>query len=273
MTTSGPASILIFTCRGARHHALINTLARSHKVQGIVFENQVRLRIRLLGRRLRKLGILTVLNQLLFKVLDAMFLQVNESCKAATMLGQDALFDRARFPSASILDTHSINSAEVVSLVQQLKPDLVVVSGTSLLGSSLLTSLGSTPVINIHCGITPRYRGSHGAFWAVVNGDWENVGTTIHFIDPGVDTGAIIGQVTIQLEPDDSPRGLALKQYVAGIPLISEAIAKIHAGNVGTVSRTDLDSRFYSSPTLTSYFAYKRCMRERFARSKADADS
>ncbi len=239
--------------------------------RGIVLEKQFRLR--LLGRRLSRLGILTVLNQLLFKVLDVLFLQVDENCKAATMLGQDALFDPARFPSATILDTGSINSAEVVSLVQQLKPELVVVSGTSLLGKELLRLLGSTPVINIHCGITPRYRGIHGAFWAVVNGDWENVGTTVHFIDSGVDTGAIIGQTAIELEPDDSPRVLALKQYCAGIPLISEAISKIRAGNVTTIPRTDLDSRFYSSPTLTSYLIYKRRMRERFATSKADRDS
>jgi methionyl-tRNA formyltransferase len=273
MTTSGRASVLIFTCRGPRHHALINALARSHDVRGIVFEKQFRLRLKLLGRRFFKLGVLTVLNQLLFKLLDVLFFQVDENCKAARMLGQEAVFDQSSFPNATILETGSINSAPVVSLVEQLKPDLVVVSGTSLLGKELLGLLGSTPVINIHCGITPRYRGTHGAYWAVVNGDWENVGTTVHFIDSGVDTGAIIGQTTIQLEPDDSPRVLALKQYCSGIPLISEAVSNIRAGNLTTASRNDLDSRFYSSPTLTSYLIFKKRMRERFAKPEANQDS
>ena len=208
MTTPDRTSILVLTCRGTRHYALINALARSHFISGIVFEHQLGLRFRLLRRRVRTLGLLTVANQLLFKVIDVLRYRAREESKASALLGKDAEFDMALIPNATVLETTSINTEAVSKLAERLKPDVVIVSGTSLLDQELLRSLASTPVINIHCGITPRYRGTHGAYWAVVNEDWKNVGTTVHFIDAGVDTGAIVGQVLIDVEPNDNPRVL-----------------------------------------------------------------
>jgi methionyl-tRNA formyltransferase len=34
--------------------------------------------------------------------------------------------------------------------------------------------------VNIHVGITPKYRGVHGTYWALVNNDVENSGVTVH---------------------------------------------------------------------------------------------
>jgi methionyl-tRNA formyltransferase len=159
----------------------------------------------------------------------------------------------------------SINSSEVESLLRATELDAVVVSGTSILDGNLLASLGSTPVLNIHCGITPRYRGAHGAFWAIVNGDWTNVGTTVHFVDSGIDTGGIILQASVELESDDNPRTIGLKQYAVGIGLLSEAISRTCAGDRNTARRDDLDSRLYSSPTFTGYLKFRKRMKERFA--------
>jgi folate-dependent phosphoribosylglycinamide formyltransferase PurN len=259
-----PASIVIFTCAAPEQYALVNTLARSHTIKGIVFEKVLGLKMRLLARRLRSLGPLMVLNQLLFKVIDVLFFQRSGAGQVLQKLGCDASFHRSQFPDTAILDTVSINSVEVADLVGRLKPDLVVVSGTSLLRKELLTSLGATPVINIHCGITPRYRGTHGAFWAIVNGDWGNVGTTVHFIDQGIDTGAIIGQSPITVELGDNPRTLALKQYCAGIRLVAAAIDRVRSAQFSALHRHDLDSRIYSSPTLTAYLMFRRRMKDRF---------
>lgn len=140
---------------------------------------------------------------------------------------------------------------------------MVIVSGTSILDGNFLGALGSIPVINIHCGITPRYRGAHGAFWAIVNDDWENVGTTVHFIDSGIDTGKIIAQGNIQVEPHDTPRDLAQKQHAIGATLAAKAIESVASGQVRALTRDDLDSRFYSSPTLSAYVRYRKNLRER----------
>jgi folate-dependent phosphoribosylglycinamide formyltransferase PurN len=267
--TSHPASIVILTSRATRPYAIVNFLARSHVIKGIVFEDLFGLKMRLLRRRWRTLGLVTVLNQLLFKVIDVLFFQKVEAIKALQVLGCDASVDKDRLPDTAVLEVSSINSAAVGDFLGRLKPDFVVVSGTSLLGKELLDLLGATPVINLHCGITPRYRGAHGAFWAITNGDWENVGTTVHLIDKGVDTGCIVGQSTITVEADDNPRTLALKQYCSGIPLVGEAIERLQSGNFTALRRNDLDSRIYSSPTLTAYLRFRKRMRDHFKAHRA----
>lgn len=246
------------------NHALIAALGQEHRIKGIVLEDQKWLRARVLCRRLRTRGILEVLDQILFKILELLVLSKRAVRRSSGAFSSCQPFDRARFAQTEIVQTNSVNSADVVSLIHRTKPDVVVVSGTSLLDAKLLSSLGDISVINIHCGITPRYRGAHGAFWAIVNNDWDNIGVTVHFIDCGIDTGNIISQGNIQVEPHDTPRDLALKQHAVGATLAAKAIAAIASGQARDFNRDDLDSRFYSSPTLSAYMRYRRNLRARF---------
>jgi hypothetical protein len=56
-----------------------------------------------------------------------------------------------------------------------------------------------SPFINYHAGINPKYRGQDPAYWARVQGDAEHAGITIHLVDEGVDTGAVLFQTCIDL--------------------------------------------------------------------------
>lgn len=264
--------MVILTTRNPVNHNLIDALSSEHQIEGIVFEDQKALRARVLFRRLRTRGLLEVLDQLLFRILELLILSRRTDRRINRAFSPCQPFGWARFPQTEIVQTTSVNSANVFSLIHRTKPDVVVVSGTSLLGDKLLSFLRGVPVINIHCGITPRYRGAHGAFWAIVNDDWDNVGTTVHFIDSGIDTGNIIAQGTIQVEPHDSPRDLAVKQHALGATLAAKAIAAVAGEHVQILNREDLDSRFYSSPSLTAYVRYRRNMRKRF-RSIESGDS
>ena len=83
------------------------------------------------------------------------------------------------------------------------RPTLVVVHGTRIIASRVLESLGC-PAVNVHAGITPRYRGVHGGYWALAEGHPEWVGTTVHLVDPGIDTGAILAQATFDVTDEDT---------------------------------------------------------------------
>ncbi len=257
-------SVAILTCHGVEQYSLVNRLALAYDVRAVIFEDRKKALFKVFLKRLRKQSWLTVVDQMMFKVLDVLFFQKNAAARAHEILGNQITFDASKFPSTRLLATDSINSAECMELMREASPDVVVVSGVSLLSNELLDSIGETPVVNIHCGVTPRYRGAHGAFWGVVNGDWDNVGTTVHLIDRGIDTGAILAQKAINVEADDDPRTLALKQNVAGIELMVDAISHLSTGKWQTVERTDLDSRLYSSPTLTAYLQYRRRIADRF---------
>jgi folate-dependent phosphoribosylglycinamide formyltransferase PurN len=66
--------------------------------------------------------------------------------------------------------------------LKAINPDLVIVNGTRIISKKVLSSINSK-FVNIHVGITPKYRGVHGTYWALVNNDVENSGVTVHFVD------------------------------------------------------------------------------------------
>jgi len=87
-----------------------------------------------------------------------------------------------------------INHPKVVELVDKLRPDLICVFGTSLIRGPLLEK-GRSPLVNLHGGLSPEYRGADCTFWALYNGEPEKVGCTLHFINQGIDTGDLIAHV------------------------------------------------------------------------------
>nr|WP_239091687.1 formyltransferase family protein [Streptomyces sp. SID14478] len=77
--------------------------------------------------------------------------------------------------------------------------DLVVsVLYDRIIGASLIDT--TTLIVNCHPGRLPQYRGTRPVNWALRNGEHLH-GATLHVIDPGVDTGPILGEVTFSIWP------------------------------------------------------------------------
>ncbi len=150
----------------------------------------------------------------------------------------------ARYP---ILESRRVNDPEVLHLLNRLKPDVVVVSGTSILRKPILER--APCFLNIHCGVTPRYRGVYGGFWAVYEERLDQAGVTIHAIDKGVDTGEIARQGRIEVDRNDDPRSLMLKQYLVGTDLMCEAV-EAAVQNRLRLSPASGPSRLWYHPTI-----------------------
>lgn len=95
-----------------------------------------------------------------------------------------------------------INHPDVIDIIDQHKPDLIAVFGTSLIKGELLDK-GRLGIINLHGGLSPEYRGADCTFWALYNQKPEKVGCTIHYINAGIDTGNIIAHVSPEIKDND----------------------------------------------------------------------
>jgi hypothetical protein len=96
-----------------------------------------------------------------------------------------------------------INHPDVVRLADELEPDLIAVFGTSLIRGELLQK-GRLGMVNLHGGLSPEYRGADCTFWALYNGEPEKIGSTLHYIDSGIDTGRLIAHISPEIFPDDT---------------------------------------------------------------------
>ncbi len=124
-----------------------------------------------------------------------------------------------------------INSSGFASFLRELRPDIVIVLGSSVIRQEII-SVPSSAMINIHSGLSPYYRGTWSYGWPIVNNEPECIGVTVHCIDPGIDTGDIIFQARPSLEPGDDLNAIFLKVISQGTELAAEAIEQVIAGSV-----------------------------------------
>lgn len=111
--------------------------------------------------------------------------------------------EKPRLARADLLvEVSHVSHPDVVALADRLKPDLVAVFGTSLIRGDLLDK-GRFGIVNLHGGLSPHYRGADCAFWALYNGEPEQVGCTLHKIDPGIDTGDLIAHICPEVKEGD----------------------------------------------------------------------
>lgn len=110
-------------------------------------------------------------------------------------LVQDFCF-KNRLPSIRIPDNKKVS--DYMSLFESLQPDIIFsIYYRRLLPASLvnLPQLGS---VNLHPSLLPLDRGPNPTYWVVRRGD-AVTGTTLHYLDEGMDTGDIIAQKSISV--------------------------------------------------------------------------
>jgi hypothetical protein len=248
--------IVILGSRSPTSYLLINHLAAQFRVAHVIFEAP-HFR-KMLRYRLRTLGALVVGGQLAFLVADRLVIRPRSRPRIAELLaGRDIRPPDGRIP---VTDVESVNGTETRAILGNIQPRVVVVTGTGIIGKRLL-SLGAT-FINIHVGITPRYRGVHGGFWAIVEGRPDLAGVTVHQVDAGIDTGAVLGQAAIKVDAADTYRTLPVKQYLAGLDLMAKAVREALDGTLTPCAPPDLESRLWYSPTPRDYWRFRQQMRK-----------
>jgi len=90
---------------------------------------------------------------------------------------------------------------EIETLIAALKPDLVISAGFMRVLSAKIAN--RFKIINSHPALLPLFPGAHAVRDALAAGATET-GTTIHWVDAGIDTGTVIAQERVPIHPGDS---------------------------------------------------------------------
>ena len=114
--------------------------------------------------------------------------------------------------------------AELINYVESISPDLVVSVGFMRILSAEFVN--RFKVINSHPALLPKFPGAHAVRDALAAGAKET-GCTVHWVDTGVDTGPVIAQVSVAIEPNDDEASLHERIKIAERKLIVETIRKL----------------------------------------------
>ena len=124
----------------------------------------------------------------------------------------------------------------VVEALRAAKVDLVVLAGFMrvLKGEFLRAFEGR--IVNVHPSLLPSFPGL-AAWQQALDHGVKVAGCTVHFVDAGVDSGAIIGQQTVPVLDHDTPESLHQRIYAAEHELYPRCVAAIARGEISVAGR------------------------------------
>lgn len=129
-----------------------------------------------------------------------------------------------------LLQAGRLKEPEVYQWVREKKPDLLVLAFVTQFVPKDMIEMATYGGINYHPSLLPKYRGGSAIAWALINGEKET-GVTIHCIDEGVDTGDIVLQESVPVDPEDNTVTLYYnKLFPLGVKLVAEATRLFRTG-------------------------------------------
>jgi methionyl-tRNA formyltransferase len=248
-----PRSIVMVAGDGESTRLIFHALKHAFDIVNVIIETPVS-HATLMRRRAKKLGLRKVFGQTLFRALAVPALQRAGRRRIAEILQRHQL-ERAPIPAEIVTRVDSANDGQVIDLLKGIQPAAVLVNGTRILHKSVLQSIDA-PFINTHTGITPLYRGVHGGYWALAAGQRQQCGVTVHLVDEGIDTGNILGQATIEPQPNDTFVTYPYLQTAAAIPILKRVLHDALDQNLKREPAPAGPSRLFSHPTLGEYLKH-----------------
>ena len=124
--------------------------------------------------------------------------------------------------------TKDINSSEVYENINNFRPDVIIVRGTSIIRDPLI-NIKVKYFLNIHGGIVPNYRNVHGQFWSYYNKDYLNMGSSILHLTKGIDNGNVALMSNLDIHPE-SLKDLHLKTLMLSNKLTEKLIDNLLMG-------------------------------------------
>lgn len=246
--------IVLLAGKGQSTLFMYNAINKIFPIEKVIIEDKITYK-KLIEIRIKRLGFSKVINQLLFQMIIFKLLSL-ASKKRMNFLKEYYKLSEKSIEEVKLNYVSSVNNMECIAILNDLKPDIIIVNGTRIISSKVLESI-SALFINTHVGITPQYRGVHGAYWALVKDDKENCGVTIHKVDKGIDTGEIIKQATIEISEQDNFTTYPLHQYGVAIDLMKETLADYRNNGLKTFKKENVNSNMYYHPSLLEYFYFR----------------
>ena len=133
--------------------------------------------------------------------------------------------------SVPIAQPASLRSSEDRAPLVAWQPDVLVVVAYGLILPKAVLEIPRLGCVNVHASLLPRWRGAAPVERAVLAGD-ETTGVTIMLMDEGLDTGPILLQRAVAIDPHETGATLRTRLAAEGAPLLLEALQGLAEGTL-----------------------------------------
>jgi methionyl-tRNA formyltransferase len=140
------------------------------------------------------------------------------------------------------------NNAEFRTSVESINADAIIVVGYGRIVPAWMLSLPRHGNINLHGSLLPKYRGAAPIQWAIAEGETISGATTMR-LNEGLDTGPILLQRELAIDPDETAITYNRRLSEVGAELMLETLGRLDNGSIAPRQQDDRQASL--APILT----------------------
>ena len=137
-----------------------------------------------------------------------------------------------------VLQPEKLKTPEIFDQLSAWEPDFIVIAAYGKILRQNVLDLPRFGCINVHASNLPRWRGASPIQAAILNGD-PSTGVTIMVMDAGIDTGPLLSQQVVDIDPQEDSISLAAKLAGVGGPLLVQTLKKYLAGEINPTTQPE----------------------------------
>lgn len=129
----------------------------------------------------------------------------------------------------------TVNGPDAADAIAELHPDVLIQAGAGILRKRIF-EIPRLCTLNVHHGIAPLIKGMASIDWALWEKKREWLGATVHVIDEGIDTGAVLAYAPVRRErPGEGYASLYVRVTEAAVGKLVEVLERLSRGDKWSV--------------------------------------
>ena len=156
---------------------------------------------------------------------------------------REEIIESAGLDPEFIFDGSKLRDPVTLKAIQETGPDIGVSAAFGYILNTECLNIIPSGCVNVHSSLLPYNRGAYPNVWSIV--DRTPSGVTLHYMDDGVDTGDIVAQREIKVEPVDTGASLYRKLEFASVELFKENWKSLQEGSAQRISQRGKSGTFH----------------------------
>lgn len=152
-------------------------------------------------------------------------------------LNESAVKAYARTQNLTVLQPTNLKDVHFLKDLKALGANLQIVVAFRMLPKAVW-QMPEYGTFNLHASLLPNYRGAAPINWAIINGETKT-GVSTFFIDEKIDTGEMILQEEIDIDPSENAGSLHDKLMDIGSHLVLKTVQAIQKGGFKTIPQSE----------------------------------
>ncbi len=133
-----------------------------------------------------------------------------------------------------------------IEKIREISPDVIVVVAFGQIIPQSVLDIPRLGCVNVHASLLPKYRGAAPIQWAIISGE-KQTGVTTMLMDAGLDTGDMLLQKVVDIDPKETGDSLHDKLSAEGAPLLIRTLRGLEEGTITPQPQDDSETGEYAT--------------------------